>query len=141
MTARKIGSVLDAVSYRYHNVRMSRDAMTRDRSRWAGGLPPIEDVLRASLFERGVRCGKPRCHCAEPEDRGHPTTYVSLALPGGRTSQVSLPRKLVPVAEEWIDNYRRWLKAVEEISAINHELLRRRWVEPPSGGRGGGRRR
>jgi hypothetical protein len=37
----------------------------------------------------------------------------------------------VPVAETWIGNYQRWLEAVEQISAINHELLRRRWVEPP----------
>lgn len=108
----------------------------RERRRLARDLPPIEEVLRASLFERSVRCGKANCHCADPDDPGHPTTYVSLALPGGKSSQVSLPRRLVPVAEAWIGNYRRWLGAVEEISALNHELLRRRWVEPPSGERG-----
>lgn len=103
----------------------------RERKRLARHLPPIEEVLRASLFERAVRCGKPSCHCADPEDPGHRTAYVSLSLPGGRTSQVSLPQELVPVAEAWIDNYKRWLEAVERISAINHELLRGRWVEPP----------
>ena len=105
-------------------IERKRRELTRD-------LPPLEQVLRASLFERAVRCGKASCHCADPEDPGHPTTYVSLALPEGRTSQVSLPRSLVPVAEAWIDNYRRWLEAVEGISALNHELLRGRWVEPP----------
>lgn len=93
-------------------------------------MPPLEEMLRASLFERAVRCGKGSCHCAEPNDPGHAVAYVSLSLPGARTSQVSLPRGLVPVAERWTANYRRWLEAVEEISAINHELLRRRWVEP-----------
>lgn len=106
-------------------IKRERRELTRD-------LPPIEQVLRASLFERAVRCGKASCHCADPEDPGHPTTYVSLALPEGKTSQVSLPRKLVPVAEAWIDNYRRWLEAVERISALNHELLRGRWVELPA---------
>jgi hypothetical protein len=103
----------------------------RERRRLTLDLPPIEEVLRASLFERAVRCGKANCHCADPDDPGHRTTYVSLALPDGKTSQVSLPRELVPVAGAWIDNYRRWLEAVERISALNHELLRGRWVEPP----------
>jgi hypothetical protein len=112
---------------------MPRDPkeLERERKRAAGDLPPIGEVLRASLFERSVRCGKPNCHCADAEDPGHQTSYVSLSLAGGKTSQVSLPRSLVPVAEAWIDNYRRWLDAVERISAINHELLRGRWVEPP----------
>ena len=64
---------------------------------------------------------------------------VSLSLPGANPSQVSLTRPLVPVAETWIDNYKRWREAVEKISAINHELLRRRWVKPhPRSGRGSG---
>lgn len=107
--------------------------LDRERRRLARGLPPLHEVLRASLFERSRRCGKPNCRCADPDDPGHAVVCVSLSLPEARTSQVSLPRTLVPVAEGWIDNYRRWLEAVEEISAINHELLRRRWVEPPSG--------
>ena len=108
--------------------------MERQRRRLAQGLPPIEEMLRASLFERSLRCGKANCHCAQEGDPGHAVAYVGLSLPGAKSSQVSLPRELVPVAECWVENYRRWLEAVEEISAINHELLRRRWVEPPSGG-------
>ena len=115
---------------------MDPHEIERERRRLAQGLPPIEEVLRASLFERSVRCGKSTCHCADPEDPGHPTTYVSLSLPGGRTSQVSLPRRLVPVAEAWTQNYQRWLEAVERISALNHEILRGRWVEPPPDKRG-----
>jgi hypothetical protein len=114
---------------------MDSGDMDRERRRLARNLPPLHEILRASLFERSRSCGKPSCHCAESDDPGHPSYVVSLSLPEGRPSQVSLPRKLVPVAETWIGNYQRWLEAVEEISAINHELLRRRWVEPPSEGR------
>lgn len=117
---------------------MSNDPkkIERERRRLAQGLPPIGEVLRASLFERSVRCGKPNCHCADRDDPGHETAYVALSLPKGKTSQVSLPRRLVPVAEAWIGNYKRWLEAVERISALNHELLRGRWVEPPDKKRG-----
>lgn len=112
---------------------MTSERLLQERRRLARDLPPIEEVLRASLFERGVRCGKPNCHCADPDDGGHPTAYVGLSLPEGKTSQITLPRRLVPVAEAWIHNYHRWREAIARISAINHELLRRRWVEPPSG--------
>ena len=112
---------------------MTSKQLLQERRRLARDLPPIEEVLRASLFERGVRCGKPNCHCADPDDGGHRTAYVGLSLPEGKTSQITVPRSLVPVAEAWVGNGRRWLEVIERISAINHELLRRRWVEPPSG--------
>lgn len=106
--------------------------LDRERKRLAIGLPPLHEVLRASLFERSRRCGRANCRCAESDDGGHPVVCVSLSLRGANPSQVSLTRRLVPVAEGWIGNYQRWLEAVERISAINHELLRQRWIEPPS---------
>jgi len=109
--------------------------LLRERARLARRLPPIEEVLRASLFERTVRCGKPNCHCADADDAGHGVVCVSLALAEGKTAQLSLPRKLLPVAQQWIENSQRWLEAITQISAINHELLRGRWVEAPSGER------
>ena len=112
---------------------MGRRELERERRRLARTLPPLEEVLRASLFERARRCGKPNCRCAQPDDRGHAVVCVSLALPDGTPSQVSLPRVLVPRAEVWIANYQRWRESVEQISAINHELLRQRWVEPLPG--------
>jgi len=115
---------------------MDLKKMRRERARLARDLPPIEEVLRASLFERSRRCGKPNCRCADPDDPGHAVVCVSRSLPEGRTSQVSVPDKLVPLAATWTRNYHLWLEAIERISAINHELLRRRWVEPPSGERG-----
>jgi hypothetical protein len=47
-----------------------------------------------------------------------------VTFAGGRTEQISLPAKLVPLARRWVGNYRAWWKAVEKISAINRELLR-----------------
>lgn len=110
--------------------------MDRERRRAARDLPPLHLVLRGSLFERSRPCGRAGCHCADRDDPGHPTTYVSLSLPEGRASQVSLPKGLVPLAASWIENYKHWLEAVERISALNHELLRGRWVEPPPDKRG-----
>jgi hypothetical protein len=105
-----------------------RRRLEQKRERLRSSLPALEHVLRASLFQRHRRCGKPGCHCAE--GAGHPAFYLSVSFAGGKTSQVSLPKELVPVAREWIRNYSRLWEFIEQVSAVNRELLRQRWVEP-----------
>jgi len=47
---------------------MDSGDMDRERRRLARNLPPLHEILRASLFERSRSCGKPSCHCAESDD-------------------------------------------------------------------------
>ena len=86
--------------------------------------PPLEEIVRGSVFVRTLRCGKPGCRCASGE--GHRAAYLSVTLPGGRTEQISLPARLVPLAKRWVANYLTWWDAVEKVSEINRQLLRRR---------------
>ena len=99
------------------------------RRRIAAGLPPLEEILRGSVFVRTLRCGKPSCHCARGE--GHRAVYLSVTLAGGRTEQISLPAHVIPLAKQWVGNYAKWWVAVEKISAINRQLLRARRDEDP----------
>jgi len=107
-----------------------RQQLEQRRERLLSALPvlELEHVLRASLFQRHRRCGKAGCHCAQGE--GHPAFYLSVSFAGDKTSQISLPKELVPVARDWIRNYDRLWQFIEDVSAINRELLRQRWVEP-----------
>lgn len=98
------------------------------RAKLALSLPAPETFLRASVFTRTRRCGGANCRCAT--GRGHTTTYLSTNLPGGKIEQISLPQDLVPEARRWIAAYHRWWRSVEQISAINREFFRRRWIEP-----------
>jgi hypothetical protein len=109
------------------------------RRRLLKSLPPLEEILRASLFQRRLRCGKPGCHCAQ--GKGHPATYLGVTFPGGKTRQITLPTELVPVAREWIRNYKKLWEFIEGVSDINRELLRQRLVEPPRRRQGTGRKR
>src|SRR5438093_13045872 len=123
----------------------SPTSLLRARRRIADRLPPFEELLRASLLERQVRCGKPTCHCAEGP--GHPAVYVGVTFRGGCTEQITVPRPLLPTIRRWIRNYQRWWDAIEEVSAINRRLLRlRRIADGPSANtpktrQGPGRRR
>ena len=93
-------------------------------------LPPLEEVLRGSFLQREIRCGKP-CRC--DKGPGHPILCLTVTFPGGRTQQVTVPRDLARTVQLWINNYRRWWQAIEEVSAINRRLLQLREIpsDPP----------
>jgi len=108
----------------------TRRQLEQSRTRRVKDAPDLTQVLRGSLFERRTRCGQPTCHCAAGE--GHPITCVGVALPGGKNVQVTVPPELVPVVRQWTENYKKLWQLIEDLSAINRELLRGRLVDPPS---------
>lgn len=100
-------------------------ALRKRRNALVRRLPPLQSILRGSLIERYKRCGKPGCKCAE--GRGHgPKYYLSVSFPGQRPQMDYVPQETYPQATEFVANYRRAREILEEICAINRELLRRR---------------
>ena len=104
------------------------DRLLGRRQRVRDRLPPFEEILRGSVFTRQQRCGKATCRCARGTP--HRATYLGVSFAGGRTVQVSLPPALVATARRWVANYQAWWKAIETVSEINRDLLRRRGVPP-----------
>lgn len=104
----------------------SAGSLLKHRARVPKNLPRLEEVLRGSFLHREIRCGKPRCRCRK--GRGHVLLCVTVSFPGGRTQQVTVPVDLAATVKLWIDNYRRYWQAIEEISAINRRLLQMRQI-------------
>ena len=95
------------------------------REMLTSGLPAFAQIVRGSLVTRYRRCGKPTCHCAQ--GRGHgPAHYLVVTLKPGKTEQILLSEEMLPVARQFLDNYRRWWAALEKVSAVNRRLLRLR---------------
>jgi hypothetical protein len=89
------------------------------------GLPSFAQIVRGSLVTRYRRCGKPTCHCVQ--SRGHgPAHYLVVTLRPGKTEQILLSEEMLPVARQFLDNYKRWWAALEKVSAVNRRLLRLR---------------
>jgi hypothetical protein len=89
------------------------------------GLPSFAQIVRGSLVTRYRRCGKPNCHCVK--GRGHgPAYYLVVTLKPGKTEQILLSEEMLPVARQFLDNYKRWWAALEQVSAVNRRLLRLR---------------
>ena len=99
-------------------LRRRRQALLRD-------LPPLDAILRGSLIERYKRCGKPGCKCAEGPGHG-PKYYLSVSFPGERPQMDYVPQEHLAATRTLVDNYHQVRSALEEICAINRELLRRR---------------
>lgn len=103
------------------------------RLRIAGSAPRLEDVLRGTLRERYVRCGKVSCHCRDGPGHG-PVSYLSVTLGRGRTVQFTIAPEDLETARQLVGNYERFWRSLEGVSAVNRELLQKRLL-PRSGER------
>jgi len=99
--------------------------LLEQRKELTSSLPAFAQIVRGSLVTRYRRCGKPTCHCAQ--GRGHgPAHYLVVTLKPGKTEQILLSPEMLPVARQFLDNYKRWWAALEKVSAVNRRLLRLR---------------
>jgi uncharacterized protein DUF6788 len=94
------------------------------RRRLARSLPDVEELIAGSVVEQGRRCGKEGCRCATGELHG-PYTYVVLPRSGGPTRTVYVPAAAAQAVLRGSATSTLVRVALEEISAINIELLAR----------------
>lgn len=99
--------------------------LKRRRRQLLRKLPPLEAVLRGSLIERYKRCGNPNCRCADGPGHG-PKYYLSASYPGRPPKMDYVAQAACAQVSQCLANYTRVREILEEISEINHELLRRR---------------
>ena len=98
-------------------------AVLRDRRcALLAGLPPLTRLLRGSLVESYKRCGRPGCHCADGLGHG-PKHYLSVSTTGERPRMTYVRQDERTEAAEFLGNFRAVRAALNEICAINAELL------------------
>jgi hypothetical protein len=104
-------------------------AQLRARRRRRGrALRNAETTLLGSLVTQGRRCGREGCRCAEGELHG-PYLYITLRQPRGRGSLLYVPAELAARVRERVALTAQMQAALQEISAINLELLSRRQLD------------
>ena len=102
---------------------LSAAELRQRRDRLAAGLPRAAAFLAGSLVEQRRRCGKEGCRCTRGELHG-PYVYLSVA---GR--MVYVPAVLADAVRAHLEITRRLQEMLEEISAVNLELLGRRELD------------
>ena len=100
-------------------------SLRRKRRTLIQRLPPLaRRVVRGSLIERYLPCGKPGCHCAS--GRGHgPKYYLSVSYPNGRPQLQSLSQPQHAQVVTLLNNFQHVRELLEQIGDLNRELLRR----------------
>jgi hypothetical protein len=86
-------------------------------------LPP--QLIHASLLERFLTCGRPKCSCHQGQKHG-PVFYLSRCLPKGRMSSLLLKSDAqITQARQAVQAHRQLLETLDQLSWLNLELLRR----------------
>jgi hypothetical protein len=95
-----------------YNARMSR---IRKQMRQLGPM------LKGTLLDRKIPCGKPSCRCKKGE--GHPGLYLTYSLKG-KTKTVYVPKKMSDKVREWAQNYAHFRELLEEMFQIQLKAIK-----------------
>jgi len=83
-------------------------------------------LLHASLVERFLKCGKANCHCHSGGPKHGPFFYLNRCFAKGQMQSLLLKSPdQIDQARQSVAAYTQALEALDQISQINHELLRR----------------
>jgi hypothetical protein len=87
-------------------------------------LPP--ELLHASLIERFMKCGKANCHCRTSGPKHGPFFYLNRCFSKGQMQSLLLKTSdQIDQARQSLAAYAQVQEVLDQISQINHELLRR----------------
>ena len=87
-------------------------------------LPP--EILHASLVQRYMKCGKPNCHCHTAGTKHGPFFYLNRCFAKGQMQSLLLKTPdQVQQARQSLAAYAQVQECLDQISQINHQLLRR----------------
>ena len=103
---------------------LSLSDLRERRCQIVGAMPPVEQVMRGTLLPAFKRCGRPNCHCAHGPGHG-PKHYLSVSQKGGRPRRDYVRNTDVDRAAQFISNLQMLRAALDQICAINTELLQR----------------
>jgi hypothetical protein len=99
----------------------------RDLSR---DFSALGDLRPGSITGIVRRCGKPTCHCAQPDDPGHGPNLRLTYKVQGKTISESLPTPLaVRKAEQEINEFRKFQRISHAFVQVNEQMCRLRPVE------------
>ena len=83
-------------------------------------------LLHASLVERFLKCGKANCHCHTGGPKHGPFFYLNRCFAKGQMQSLLLKSPdQIDQARQSVAAYAQVQRLLDQISQINHELLRR----------------
>ncbi len=96
----------------------------------AAQLSRLGDLRPGSVTGIVRRCGKPTCHCAQPDDPGHgPTLRLTYKVQGKTISEALPTPASVRKAEREIAEFRNFQELSRSFVDVNEKICRLRPVQ------------
>lgn len=90
----------------------------------------LSDLRPGSVTGIVRRCGKPSCHCAQPDDPGHgPTLRLTYKVEGKTISETLPTPQAVRKAEHEIAEFRKYQELSRAFIVVNEKICRARPAE------------
>jgi len=84
-------------------------------------LHALPNLMRGSLYERGRKCGRASCTCAQGGPK-HPTRQLTVTLDGATRSRYVRLEEMAPV-RALLATYEELWAIVNALTAVNLALL------------------
>ena len=98
-----------------------------------GSLSSLADLRPGSIVGVIRRCGKPTCHCAQPEDPGHgPSLRLTHKRKGKTVTEALSTPAAVRKAEREVAEFRKFQSLSHEFIEVNEKICRLRPCEDVS---------
>lgn len=83
----------------------------------------LDNAIRGSVFEYNRYCGKSSCNCARIK-KPHKSMFLSFKHQG-KTRLIPIRKDQIPQIKKRIKDYKELKSAIDELTRINAELLRK----------------
>ena len=101
-------------------VRVSRSTLEARRAELLRSIANLNDMRLGSIVGAVWRCGKPTCHCAQPDEPGHGPNWRLTYKWHGKTVTEALPTpEAVRKAEQEIAEFRNYQKLSRGLVAVS----------------------
>ncbi len=106
--------------------KISTNALRKKRQELINELGAFDGkILRGSIIETYKKCGKPGCKCETGIGHG-PKHSMTINFPKRKPEHDYIPLEYVTQVTEYVSNYHQFKEVIEQICAINREILKRR---------------
>lgn len=86
----------------------------------------LGDFRPGSVAANPRRCGKPSCHCAQPDGVGHPQFRLLRKVHGKSVAESFATPADARLAIEQVNEFHRFQDLVAQLTAVNEQICRLR---------------
>jgi hypothetical protein len=108
---------------------VSLEALEQQRSAILMQILELGDLRSGSITAINGRCGKPTCHCHQPNHRGHgPNFRLTRKINGKTISESFSSAAELRKAQREVETFHRFRQLSQELLEVNEKICRARPV-------------